>query len=251
MKSNKGILFVCLFCQFCFGQLLTRIPLHGHVVNDSAKIEAGIVFNINSKSGTTINSRGFFSILAKVNDTLFFSSLAFKSKKIVLTKSHFSTPFIRVKMEILTKRLLEVVVYANKSVHPIQGGSKAIVESYYFDDEKSSPKNTTMPPDGTIENGMDFVRMYKDILKILKVNNPERTDFISPRSFTEVIMNKIGYTFFTNTLQLKDDEIGLFLVFCENDSKSKELLKPESQFELIDFLITKNKEFKRIATFEK
>jgi len=58
-------------------------------------------------------------------------------------------------------------------------------------------------------------------------------------------------TFFTNTLNLKEDEIGLFLVFCENDSKSKTLQKPESQFELIDFLITKNREFKRITTFEK
>ena len=251
MKSITGILVLCLFCQFCFGQLLTRVSLHGQVVNDSAKIEAGIVFNINSKSGTTINSQGVFSILAKVNDTLLFSSLAFKSKKIGLSKSHFSTPFLRVKLEILTKQLLEVVVYAKKNIRPIEGGSQAIVDRYYFDNEKSSLKNSTMPPDGTLENGMDFVRMYRDILKILKINNPERRDFISPKNFTEMIMNKIWYTFFTNTLQLKDDEIGLFLIFCENDSKSKALLKSGLEFELMDFLISKNREFKTITGFEK
>lgn len=250
MKSSGVILILSLFCQLCFGQLLTRIPLHGQVVNDSAKIETGIVFNINSKSGTIINSQGFFSILAKVNDTLVFSSLAFKSKKIGLTKSHFSIPFLRVKMEILAKQLLEVVVNAKKSVRPIEGGSKAIVGTYYLDAEKSSPKNSTMPPDGTIQNGMDFVRMYKDILKILKINNPERTDFISSRSFTEGVMNKIGYAFFANTLQLKDDEIGLFLVFCENDFKSETLIKSASEFQLMDFLISKNKEFKAITSFE-
>jgi hypothetical protein len=108
-----------------------------------------------------------------------------------------------------------------------------------------------MPPDGTVENGMDFVRMYRDILKILKINNPERRDFISPKNFTEMIMNKIWYTFFTNTLQLKDDEIGLFLIFCENDSKSKALLKSGLEFELMDFLISKNREFKTITGFEK
>ncbi len=97
---------------------------------------------------------------------------------------------------------------------------------------------------------MNFVRMYKDILKVLKIKNPERTDFITPSSFTEVAMKTVSYTFFTNTLNLNEDEIGLFLVFCENDSKSNTLLKPESQFELIDFLINKNKEFKRIITFE-
>ena len=250
MKSSILIFILSLFCQFCFGQQLTRIPLHGQVINDSVKIETGIVFNINSKSGTTINSQGFFSILAKVNDTLVFSSLAFKSKKIGLNKSHFFTPFLRVKMEILAKQLIEVVVNAKKGVRPIEGGSQAIVDRYYLDDEKSSPKNSTMPPDGTIENGMDFVRMYKDILKILKINNPERTDFISSMSFTDVVMNKIGYAFFTNTLQLKDDEIGLFLVFCENDSKSETLIKSASEFQLMDFLISKNREFKTITSFE-
>ena len=251
MKNNIRILVLCLFCQICLGQLLTRIPLHGQVVNDSAKIETGIVFNINSKIGTTINSQGFFSILAKVNDTLVFSSLAFKSKKIGITKNHFSTPFLRVKLEILAKQLLEIVVYAKKSIRPLQGGSRAIVDRHYFEDEKSSPKNRTMPPDGTIENGMNFVRMYQDILKILKLNNPERTDFISSKSFTEVVIDKIGYVFFTNTLQLRDDEIGLFLVFCENDSKSKTLSKSASEFQLMDFLISKNKEFKTITTFLK
>jgi hypothetical protein len=222
------------------------------VVNDSLKIENGLVFNVNSKTGTVINSKGIFSILAKVNDTLVFSSLAFKTKKIKLTQKDFSSPYLRVKLEIFTKQLVEVVVYAKKTIHPFEeGNSQKYVDMQFFDDEKSTPKNTAMLPDGTIQNGMNFVRMYKDVLKILKTNNPERVDFISPMGFTEVVMKRVSYTFFTNNLNLKEDEIGLFLVFCENDSKSKTLLKPESQFELIDFLVTKNKEFKRIATFEK
>ncbi|WP_291099037.1 MULTISPECIES: hypothetical protein [unclassified Flavobacterium] len=250
MKSKIGILVLCFFYQFCFGQILTRMPLHGQIVNDSIKIETGVVFNINSKTGTVINQQGFFSILAKVNDTLVFSSLAFKSKKMRLTQKDFSSPFLRVKLEVLAKQLVEVVVYAKKSIIPIEGNSQAIVDKQYFDDEKSSPKNRTMPPDGTIENGMNFVRMYKDILKILKINNPDRTDFITPMNFTEVVMKRISYTFFANTLKLKEDEIGLFLIFCENDSKAKTLLEPKSEFELIDFLITKNKEYKKITTFE-
>jgi hypothetical protein len=61
----------------------------------------------------------------------------------------------------------------------------------------------------------------------------------------------MSYSFFTDALKLNDDEIGLFLIFCENDSQSKIVMKPENQFQLIDFLVTKNKEFKRITTFEK
>ena len=251
MKNKIVIAVLCLFFQFSFGQSLTRIPLYGQVVNDSIKVENGIVFNVNSKTGTVINSQGFFTILAKVNDTLVFSSLAFKSKKIKLTQKEFSSTPLRVKLGILTKQLVEVVVHAKRTLHPIEeGNSQKYVDMQFFDDEKSSPKNTAMPASGGVQNGMNFVRMYQDVLKILKKNNPERADFISPMGFTEVVMKRVSYDFFTHTLHLKDDEIGLFLIFCENDSQSKILYKPESQFELIDFLITKNKEFKRITTFE-
>jgi hypothetical protein len=144
-----------------------------------------------------------------------------------------------------------VLVYGDKKLNPISGNSQKYVDMQYFDDEKSSPKNRTMPSDGTIENGMNFVRIYKDVLKALRKNNPERTDFTSEISFTELVMKKVSYSFFTNTLNLNDDEIGLFLIFCENDSKSKIVMKPGNEFQVMDFLITKNKEFKRITTFEK
>lgn len=252
MKTKIGFLILFLSFQFCAAQILTRIPLYGQVVNDSIKIENGIVFNVNSKTGTVINSKGFFSILAKVNDTLVFSSLAFKTKKIRLSQKDFSSPFLSIKLEILTKQLVEVVVYAKKSIHPIEeGNSQKYVDMQFFDDEKSSPRNNAMLPDGTIPNGINFVRMYKDVLKILKINNPDRSDFFSQMGFTDLVMKSVSYTFFTNTLKLKDDEIGLFLVYCENDSNSKNFLNSESQFKLIDYLITKNKEFKKIAIPEK
>lgn len=251
MKSTIGILILCLFCQICLGQILTRKTLHGQVLNDSIKIENGVVFNINSKTGTVINNKGFFSLLAKENDTLVFSSLVFKSKKIALTKNDFSIPLLRIKLDAYTNELLEVVVVAKKGINPLGGDSQAIVDKQFFDDEKSSPINRTMPPDGSIENGLDFVRIYKDIFKIIIKNNPQKKDFISSKGFTEVAINSVSYDFFTYTLNLDKDEIGLFLIFCENDTKAKDLLNPKDKFQLIDFMIAKNKEYKNITTVDK
>ena len=250
MKNKITILVLCLFCQFCVSQILTRKTLHGQVVNDSIKLENVIVFNVNSKTGLLIGPKGFFSILAKVNDTLVFSSLAFKSRKIVLTEKQLSTPLLRVKMEAFTNQLIEVIVPVKKVLKPNLGNTQSIVDKQYFDDEKSSPKNRTMPPNGTIENGMNFVRIYKDVLKSLRKNNLEVIDFTENKSFTELALKRVGYDFFANTLQLKDDEIRLFLIFCENDPKSKLLLNSENEFQLIDFLVTKNKEYKKITAIE-
>lgn len=250
MKNKIAILVLCLFCQFCLGQVLTRKTVHGRIVNDSIKLENVVVFNVNSKTGILIGSNGFFSILAKVNDTLVFSSLTFKSKKIVLSEREISAPILRVKLDAFTNQLGEVIVPPKKVIKPVSANTQAIVDKQYFDDEKSSPKNRTMPSDGTIENGTNFVRIYKDVIKILRKNNPEIIDFTQNKSFTEVALKRIGYDFFSNTLQLNDDEIRLFLIFCENDPKSKTLLKPENEFQLIDFLVTKNKEYKKITAFE-
>jgi hypothetical protein len=250
MKNKITILVLCLFCQFCLSQVLTRKTLHGQVVNDSIKLENVIVFNVNSKTGMLIGPKGFFSILAKVNDTLVFSSLAFKSRKIILTERQLAAPLLRVKMEAFANLLPEVIVPAKKVVKLNLGNTQAIVDKQYFDDEKSSPKNRTMPMNGTIENGTNFVRIYKDVLKTLRKNNPEVVDFTQNKSFTELALKRVGYDFFANTLELKDDEIRLFLIFCENDPKSKTLIKPENEFQLIDFLVSKNREYKKVTAIE-
>lgn len=250
MKNKIAILILCLFCQFCFSQALTRKTLHGQVLNDSIKLENVIVFNVTSKTGMLIGPRGFFSILAKANDTLVFSGLAVKSRKIILTEKQISAPILRVKLDAFTNLLSEVIVPAKKEIKPISGNTQAIVDKQYFDDEKSSPKNSTMPSDGTIEKGMNFVRIYKDVVKTIRKNNPEIVDITQNKSFTEVALKKIGYDFFANTLQLNDDEIRLFLIFCENDPKSKTLLKPENEFQLIDFFVTKNKEYKEVTAIK-
>ena len=249
MKNVTAILVLGLFCQFCFGQSLTRKTIHGQVINDSVNVENVVVFNVNSKTGILTEAQGAFSILVKVNDTLVFSSLAFKSKKIVVTEKELSAPIVRVKLEAFENQLSEVVVPSKKAINPISGNTQRYVDMKYFDDEKSSPKNREMPYKD-IENGMDFVRIYNDVFKALRKNNPQKTDFTQDKSFAELATKRIGYDFFANTLKLNDDEIGLFLIFCENDPKSKTLLNGDNDFLLMEFLISKNKEYKSITTIE-
>ncbi len=249
MKTKITLLIVALVTQFCFGQIEHRKALKGQVRNDLVAVENVIVFNVNSNTGTIVNRFGFFTIKTAVNDTLVFSSLAFKSKKIVLSEKEFIDPQFVVKMDIFTNELAEVLILAKKKVNPITGDTQRYVDLQYYDDAKSSPKNITMPRDGSIEMGMDFVRIYKDVLKTLRKNNPEKVDFYKDTSFSELALRRVNYSFFANTLKLRDDEIKLFLVFCENDPKSRAVMSPSNEFQLIDFLVSKNKEYKKITNF--
>lgn len=250
MKTKIGILFVLLFCQFSFSQIDSRKNLKGQVRNDLIPVENVIVFNANSKAGVLVNPYGYFEISARVNDTLVFSSLAFKSKKIVLSEKEFIVPLWVVNLEVFTNELAEVIVLSRKELSPISGNSQKYVDMQFFDDEKSSPKNRTMLSESSrLENGINFVRIYKDVIKVLRKNNPGKTDFYKDTSFSDLVIKRINYSFFANTLNLDDNEIKLFLVFCENDPKSRSLMDVKSEFQLIDFLIAKNKEYKKITVF--
>lgn len=252
MKSILKILILFLSCQFCFGQMLSRKTLHGKIVNDSTSIESGLVFNVNSQTGDIIDSKGVFSILAKANDTLVVTSLGFKSEKVVIKVSDFGSSFFKIKLHAVANELLNVVVYAKHVPHTEFGNTQKIVDVQYFNDNQSSAENILMMPSGTGDpNAMDVIRVYNKVFKNLFKSNPEKSDFVSDVSFTNVAMHSVSYSFFTDKLKIKDDQIGLFLVYCENDPKSKNYIDPKQQFEIMDFLISKYDTFKNIASVEK
>lgn len=246
MKKKINILVLFLITQLCFSQIGTRELIRGQVVNDSVNVENVVVFNVNSKTGTVTGKQGFFKINVKENDTLVFSGLQFKSKKVVYSEIK---RILKVNLEVFFYQLSEVVISGKDMVKPIQG-SQEIVDQKYFGDEKSTPKNVTMNQVGGFENQMDFVRIYKDLVKLINKDSTNKSKLVMQTDFTEMTMLKIPYSFFNNTLKLADDEIKLFLVFCENDPKVTAIQKTNSDFEIMNFLIEKNIEFKKIANFE-
>ena len=251
MKTKLSIIILGLFFQISFSQNEIRKPLHGQVISDSLSLESGYVLNVSSQTRTFISANGLFDILAKPKDTLLFSSLAFLSKKIVLIEKNCQERLFIVQMDVVNNELKEVLVSNGIKINALAGGSQKMVDRKFFDDQKSSPKNRLMPADGTIENGMDFVRIFKELKKILRKKEEVKEEFITDVAFSQYVKMNFSPSFFSQDLKINDDEVELFLLYCSNDLDSKKYLKPEDQFLLMDFLITKNKEFKRITTFEK
>jgi len=250
-QMNRTLLFsFSLLCQFCFGQIETRKLLEGQVINESAKVENVIVFNVNSKTGTVVDEQGFFKVLVKAKDTLVFSSLEFKARRIILSVEQCSASLLIVKLDKYTNELAEVIVYKPLDLKPINN-SQSSVDQKFFDDKQSKAKINTMPSYAGIENGVDFVRIYKDVAKVFRNKNREGSPSLVDLGFTKEVMGRFEYHFFTDKLNLKDSEIQLFLVFCENDFESKKFKKTDSDFTVMDFLITKNKEFKALVNAEK
>ena len=127
MKKYYIICFLFLIAQYAVSQDLPRHMLHGRVINDSIQVENVVIFNANTKTGTVTKSKGLFEIRARENDTLVFSSLLFKSKKVRLTADDIKQAQYTIKLKIFTNQLAEIVIENNKNTKPF-GNTQKIVD---------------------------------------------------------------------------------------------------------------------------
>ncbi|MGL5111908.1 MAG: hypothetical protein ACRC6O_04645 [Flavobacterium sp.] len=249
MLLNHKIL---LFFLFLFGiaPAQERSRFNGKVSNAFGVVVNGTVLNLNSKTRFPISDMGYFELKAKPKDTLVISSLACLPKTIILHSANFDPPYIEVILEMFDNELKEVIVLNAKEIRPIDANTQKIVDRKYFDDTQSSPINPLMPA-SPIPNGMDFVRLFKGLKKAIQKNKNDVEQKQQPINFYKEVINKVPTSFFVNTLQIKATEVLLFLSFCQNDQHANEILKENNEFLLYDFLVTKNKDFKSLSTFEK
>ena len=51
--------------------------------------------------------------------------------------------------------------------------------------------------------------------------------------------------FFVRDLQLPQDKIDAFLLYCDGNLPAQSLLRKDNEFQLIDFLVNQSKEFRK------
>ena len=246
MKTRiKIFALFCFFCQAGFGQQIPKL-WGGKVIKDSLNVENIMVFNINGRTSAITDENGYFKISGKANDTLVLSGWTLRSRKVILKEADFPDA-LTVKMDPIAYELTEVVVKKGDKKQKVKN-SQGIVDQQYFDDAQSSPKNNALVPENVISNGVNFARLYKDIAKLVRKN---RSDEAQKLKFSESVLKKFDYNFFHKTLKLKDEEIKLFVLFCEADPKVKDFTVNETKFDLMDFMIGKNGEFKKMVALGK
>ena len=62
---------------------------------------------------------------------------------------------------------------------------------------------------------------------------------------SEVLRQLYDDSFFNELLNIEKDKIELFLLYCDEEVKTKELLDEKSDFEIIDFLIKTSEKFNK------
>lgn len=246
MIKNYFFAFLLLFvCQFGFSQ--TEKLINGKVLHEQFPVEKVDVVNFSSKKIIVTNASGEFSILAKAGDELIFISKDHEIKKIVLDQKTIDKNKLIISLILKPEELKEVII---TKIPSIKLGTDKAYEQEKLDQlavEKSA--RTLKNPGvytGTIENGMDLMRIGRMILGLFKKEKEKVPENKPQIEFKQLAKSTCDKKFYLQTLKLNPDQIELFLEFCDADPKSKTVAESNNVLSVMDFLLSKNIEFKKL-----
>jgi len=116
----KKIILLCsiiLTSISAIGQRLERVNLSGKLNAHSPALDGIFVLNISSKKETASKEGGYFTIPARVGDSIMFSSIQFKGKTVVLDQHDFDQDLFQIRLETMINELDEVMVVKYKSLN--------------------------------------------------------------------------------------------------------------------------------------
>jgi hypothetical protein len=235
------IFFLFLIVQISFSQ--SKTVYKGKILCDNFPIENVEIINLNSEKSAFSNSAGEFSIAAKSEDIVVFTSKLYDYKRISVLPEYLNNLIQIISLIKKPEELKEVIVTKMKWQHI--GSDKNASNQIALDKMQSQIKNPFIY-DGSITNGPDLIKIGKLIIDLFKKDKTEVKKEIPEIQFYELAKNKNYQEYYSKSLNLKPEEIELFLQFCDADPKSKTVAKNNNSLAMMDFLFAKNLEFKKL-----
>jgi len=244
MKLSKikiVVLLLIISIQISFSQ--TETVYKGKVLSDNFPIEKVELINLNTEKSAFSNNTGEFSIVAKPKDIIVFASKLYEVKRISVQPENLNNPLQIMSLIKKPEELNEVIV---KKINwkPI-GSDKTASNQIALDKMQSQIKNPFIY-DGSITNGMDFNKIGRLLIDLFKKDKTEVKKEIPEIKFYELAKNKNYQEYYSKSLNLKPQEIELFIQFCDADPKSKIVAQNNNSLVMMDFLFAKNLEFKKL-----
>lgn len=222
-----------VFCQ-------SEKAILGQITIDSLSISGIDVINITNAKATVTDYDGKFQISAKTGDIILIGGRNYQTMKIRLTQHDMDQKMLAIALQ---AELIQLEVVEVKKEIPMNFGAQKFTSQRSVDNLLNSPRNQ-MVYNGSITDGLDFVKLGKLVGSLFK--NKDKKSVEKTVVFNDFVAKNFSKNFLLNTLHLSEDEIPLFLEFCNADAKSETLANGKNILEITDFLLSKKQEFDKL-----
>lgn len=249
----------CFIFLFTFSVIAQdRVQITGDINPPVGESPEGItVVNRTAKYATIADEEGNFTIRAAIGDTIHFSALQFQDFSVVIDKGVIDNRRLNVFISEAITELPEVVVTpydlsGNVRVDvqiipvvetelPTQSAAEINPYNYTFrPDSLVSPQNPAMR-EAMIYSGMDFANIFRHIFTTRNVTSTVGGD----DDLDEQVLQLYEDDFFNEQLNIPEDDIHEFIYFAEDNGLTAEMLEPENEMALIEFLVAQSQKFKQ------
>lgn len=249
LKNNSPVIitiFLLLFFLKVSGQ--ERILVKGKIVVDSTQFVSGIhVINLNAEIGTTTNKDGSFEISAKPMDSIFFSSIQFEPKTVIV-KSEDLEKGLKVNLREKFNELAEVQLDDIKLSGVLSEDITRMPKSIYEKLGWSFPK----PRRTRLELAVQSANNSGGLVTVLNLLNGKIKQLkkAEENNKSSILVNKglglVGESFFVSQLGISREEIMNFLFFCAETSEFSDLVTNEKVLKLVEFFKSRVESFKEL-----
>lgn len=220
--------------------------VNGKVYDSKTTLKNIKVYNISQNITAYSDNIGDFSIAAKSDDSIVFSSLFYNDQVLLVTEKHLYEAVV-IELKVFTNALNEVSLNMIKEKNEITltEEAKAQQKNQIANDMKNNSHLYEPPPNGN----MDFVKIFGLISKLLKKDKPAAKEMALNDDFSKLFES---HSFFNETLlkedlKITDDSKYLFFEYCEANQIDKSALSEENQLQLLEKLLQLSKSFRSLS----
>lgn len=257
MKTLLSILILS-FSLTLTAQVSDGTLISGKITVPVGEDPEGIsIVNRSAMNAAVSNDAGLFQIRAAKGDTIHFSALQFQDFSVVLDQGVIDNRQLNVFVSEAVNELPEVVVMpydlsgnvrVDVQIIPVvetdlPTQSAAEINPYnreFRPDSLVSPQSAAMR-EGMIYSGANLANIFRHIFSPRDVVN----DLERERDLQEQILLLKDDDFFEEELNIEENNIREFIFFAQDNGLTPEMLQPESELQLLEFLIAQAQEYKQ------
>ena len=256
LKTNSYLILIFVFIisiQKSNAQDL-RFKIKGTIKYDSTYLQDINILNKVTNLGASSDKDGYFTMYVKEGDSIAFSSLVYENRSILISETHINSKTITVYLEPDYYQLEEVMLA--KKVF-INWWDAAVSKGTIFNNDKISDskahdaRKLTDPNANT--GGINPFAIFTMLTKKARLKNKAKKLELKLEQeeikqlkieFPTTIKNLYGDDFFKEILRVNEDDIYLFLDYCEGNGLNE--FYNSNEIIIKNFLILQAKKFNLI-----
>ena len=243
MKNLAVLLPVLFLITLGYSQTDERRPLRGQVMYRNVPVPNENVINTTAEKATITNDKGEFLINVKEGDELVFTAINYQIEILKVTAEILAKNRLVVEVDEKVTELDEVTVSPENQKKFLQLQNEEFKQYTYETDATGEVQNIALDPTVRgMQDGVNFVNIFKALFLAKSKDTGETR---TPLKVSEVLRQVYDDDFFVQDLQLPQDKIDAFLLYCDDRLPAQSLLRKDNEFQLIEFLVTQSMEFRK------